>query len=288
MCDASHAQVHAHFGALAVEIGFQLIEDELLVLVGDGLVVLHGFGVDAVFMLGGKLLLAFELLERACRSVAHGAFRGRLGAFVDVTAYAADPFGFHIHYPFTLWFLQRCRCRLDVFTAVCVRIDGLEVFGAMLANRTDEIGRKVFAFVDVAANRAFPRDDLGGAGRFWGSARRSVRLPRDIAVVVVRDGCLLGKAAGFNGFAHVHHMAPHIDGAYDATIEKRDGVLLENEPAFGARWVRSGNGRIVARDELLDVVPAFHAEMLKVFERRGLVENRDAEASRCGDHLLRA
>ena len=52
-----------------------LIEDELLVLVGDCLVVLHGFGVDAIFVLSGERLLTFELLERACRSVAYGAFR---------------------------------------------------------------------------------------------------------------------------------------------------------------------------------------------------------------------
>ena len=131
-----------------------LIEDELLVLVGDGLVVLHGFGVDAIFVLSGERLLTFELLERACRSVAYGAFRGRLGAFVDVTAYAADPFGFHIHYPFTLWFLRRCRRSLYIFTAVFICVHGLEIFGAVFANWADEIGRKVFAFVDITANRA--------------------------------------------------------------------------------------------------------------------------------------
>ena len=60
MRDAGHAQVHAHLGALAVEIGLQLIEDELLVLVGDGLVVLHGFGVDAIFVLSGERLLTLR------------------------------------------------------------------------------------------------------------------------------------------------------------------------------------------------------------------------------------
>lgn len=62
----------------------------------------------------------------------------------------------------------------------------------------------------------------------------------------------------------------------DAAIEKRDGTFLENEAAFGARWVRFGNGSVVARDEFLDVVPAFHAEMLKILKRRGFVEHRDA------------
>ena len=72
-------------------------------------------------------------------------------------------------------------------------------------------------------------------------------------------------------------MASHVDALDDAAIEKRDGTFLENEAAFGARWVRSGNGSVVARDEFLDVVPAFHAEMLKILKRRGFVEHRDAE-----------
>ena len=277
VCDASHAQVHAHLGALAVEIGLQLIEDELLVLVGDGLVVLHGFGVDAIFVLSGERLLTFELLERACRSVAYGAFRGRLGAFVDVTAYAADPFGFHIHYPFTLWFLRRCRRGLYIFTAVFICVHGLEIFGAVFANWADEIGWKVFAFVDVTANRALPCDDFASIGCRAGRARRSSRLSCDVAVVVVGDGRLIGKAARLDDFAHIHHMASHVDALDDAAIEKRDGTFLENEAAFGARWVRSGNGSVVARDEFLDVVPAFHAEMLKILKRRGFVEHRDAE-----------
>ena len=33
--DARHAQVHAHLGALAVEVRLELLEDVLLVLVGD-------------------------------------------------------------------------------------------------------------------------------------------------------------------------------------------------------------------------------------------------------------
>ena len=43
-----HAQVHADLGALAVEVGHQLIEDELLVLLGDIGVRLDGLAVDAV------------------------------------------------------------------------------------------------------------------------------------------------------------------------------------------------------------------------------------------------
>ncbi len=66
--DASHAQVHSDLGALAVEIGLQLIEDVLLVLGGDVGVVLDGLGVEPIFMLGGERLLTFELLERACRA----------------------------------------------------------------------------------------------------------------------------------------------------------------------------------------------------------------------------
>ena len=89
--DASHAQVHADLGALAGEVGLQLLEDVGLVLVRDLGVVLDGLVVDAVLVLGGEGELALDLLERAGRSVADRALRRRLGALVDVTADLANP-----------------------------------------------------------------------------------------------------------------------------------------------------------------------------------------------------
>ena len=91
MGDARHAQVHADLGALAVEVGLQLLEDVGLVLVGDVGVVLDRLVIDAVLVLGGELKLTLDLLESAGRSVADRALRGRLGALVDVTADLADP-----------------------------------------------------------------------------------------------------------------------------------------------------------------------------------------------------
>src|SRR5699024_4352330 len=61
--DAGHAQVHADLGALAVKVGHELVKDELLVLVADVGVVLHGLGVDAVLVLSGQLGVGGHLLE---------------------------------------------------------------------------------------------------------------------------------------------------------------------------------------------------------------------------------
>ena len=93
--DARHAQGHTDLAALAVEVGHELIEDILLVLFADLVVVLHGLGIDAELMLGGELHLALDFLEHIALGVAHGALRGRLGTFIDITANLADPL-FHI------------------------------------------------------------------------------------------------------------------------------------------------------------------------------------------------
>ena len=93
--NARHAQVHTDLAALAVEVGHELIEDILLVLFADLVVVLHGLGIDAELMLGGELHLALDFLEHIALGVAHGALRGRLGTFIDITANLADPL-FHI------------------------------------------------------------------------------------------------------------------------------------------------------------------------------------------------
>ena len=83
--NAGHAQIHADLAALALEVGHQLLEDVLLVFLGDVGVVLHGLGVDAVLMLGGQLAFLHDL-ELGAVNAAHGA----LEAFGDVFLFAGD------------------------------------------------------------------------------------------------------------------------------------------------------------------------------------------------------
>ena len=66
--DASHAQVHTDLGAFALEVGHQLLEDVLLVFLGDVGIALNGLCVNAVLMDSGQLLLALLLNELGCVS----------------------------------------------------------------------------------------------------------------------------------------------------------------------------------------------------------------------------
>ena len=91
MGNPGHAQVHTHFGALAVEVGHQLLEDELLVLLGDVGVVLHGLGVYAVLVLGSQLVGLHDL-ELGAVYLTYGALEA-LGdglAFINITANGAN------------------------------------------------------------------------------------------------------------------------------------------------------------------------------------------------------
>ena len=72
MGDAGHAEVHADLGALAGEVGVELLQDVGLVGVADVGVILHGLGVDAVLMLGSQLAL-FHDLELGAVHLADGA-----------------------------------------------------------------------------------------------------------------------------------------------------------------------------------------------------------------------
>ena len=89
--NAGHAQVHADLGALALEVGHQLLEDVLLVGIGDVGVVLDGLGVDAVLVLSGQLAL-FHDLELGTGDLAQGALEisGHLIGFVNITTNGAD------------------------------------------------------------------------------------------------------------------------------------------------------------------------------------------------------
>ena len=93
MLTASHAQVHTHFAALAVEVGHQLLKDELLVLFADVGVVLNGLCVNAVLVLSGQLTL-FQNLELGTGNLTNGANEtfGHYFCFMDITANGANKF----------------------------------------------------------------------------------------------------------------------------------------------------------------------------------------------------
>lgn len=88
--DAGHAEIHADFAALTVEVGLELLEDVLLVLFGD----VVELGADAEHMLGGELHLALDLGELGAGNAADRALEigGHLVAFIDVAANGANIF----------------------------------------------------------------------------------------------------------------------------------------------------------------------------------------------------
>jgi hypothetical protein len=89
--NAGHAQIHTDLAALAVEVGQQLIQDELLVLLGDVGVVLNGGFINAELVLSGQLG-GVHYLELGAGNLAQGALEigGHLVSFVDVTANGAN------------------------------------------------------------------------------------------------------------------------------------------------------------------------------------------------------
>src|SRR5699024_7397308 len=89
--NAGHAQIHADLGALAVEVGHQLLEDVLLVLLADVGVILHSLGIDTVLVLSSQLHLALHLIELGTGGLADRAELRGILPFVDITADRANP-----------------------------------------------------------------------------------------------------------------------------------------------------------------------------------------------------
>ena len=89
--DAGHAQVHTHFCTLAVEVGHQLLEDELLVFFRNVGVVLDGLSVNAVLVLSGQLAF-FHHLELGAGNLTNGADKtlGHNFCFMNITANGAN------------------------------------------------------------------------------------------------------------------------------------------------------------------------------------------------------
>ena len=93
MGDSGHAQIHADFGAFALEVGLQLFDDVSLILFGY-VVEVHA---DAEHVLGSQrsgFIHFLELFAGALADRAGIAFRDRF-AFIDVTADGAYEF-FHV------------------------------------------------------------------------------------------------------------------------------------------------------------------------------------------------
>ena len=86
MGDARHAQIHADLGAFAVEVGLELLKDEVLVFLGHAV----QLRADAELMLGSQLHVAFHQLELLAGNAADRALEafGQI-AFVNITANGA-------------------------------------------------------------------------------------------------------------------------------------------------------------------------------------------------------
>ena len=91
--DAGHAEIHADFGALAGEVGLQLLQDVLLVFLGD----VVQLGTHAEDVLSGQLDLALDLGELGAGNAADRALEigGHLVAFIDVAANGANISSFY-------------------------------------------------------------------------------------------------------------------------------------------------------------------------------------------------
>ena len=98
MGNACHTKVHAHLRALALEIRHQLLKNVLLILFADVSVVLHGFSINAVLMLGSQLCSLGHLFELGSGNTADRALLGRGGTLGNITTNCANPF-FHNTYP---------------------------------------------------------------------------------------------------------------------------------------------------------------------------------------------
>jgi hypothetical protein len=111
--DPSHAQIHTNLGALAGEVGLQLLQDISLVLSADAVVVLDGLLINTILMLSSQSHLASHLLEHRCRHVADRTFSGSGLALSNITADSANPFLHCVKPPIKylkicLEFLLRC------------------------------------------------------------------------------------------------------------------------------------------------------------------------------------
>ena len=252
--DAGHAQVHAHLGALAGEVGLELVEDVLLVLVGDVLVVLDGLGVHAVLMLGGKLQLTLDLLEHGGRGMAHRALRRGLGAFVDVTADLADP-------------LCRHRCSF-----LSLR-DGL--------SRLAFLGDLSRCFLRAGSLQ-------GGHGTNGRASKLGGALAKNGAGARLEAGAVLGvrEARGVPQATRLHHASGDLHVA--AEFERLDDLARHHGAGL------QGIEQVVARalealevGELIGAATRLHAEALEELRGGVLRENRQVEAARGTDELGR-
>ena len=99
--NSCHAQIHADFGAFALEVGLQLFDDVLLVFFGYA-VQIHAY---AEYVLSGKRSGFVHFLELGAGALAQGAgiAFGDGFAFLDVAAYGAYKF-LHDLSPFFLHF----------------------------------------------------------------------------------------------------------------------------------------------------------------------------------------
>ena len=92
MGDAGHAEVHADLGALAGEVGLELLHDVLLVFLGNAV---HLVG-DAEDVLSGELHLTLDLVELGSGGLADGALEvGGQGLGLDHVT-ANGTYEFHI------------------------------------------------------------------------------------------------------------------------------------------------------------------------------------------------
>ena len=243
--DARHAQVHAHFRALAREVRLQLLQNVVLVLVGHVGVILDGFSVNAELVLGGKLHFAFNLLEHFSASAADGALEigGKLFAFVDVTANFANPFR-HDRFSFCLF----CFWILVLYCFV-------------------RIARDVVAFFLRSARRLR-------------STRRCRRLLFHArSVTRVRDGRLVGERLGLRDQRRELKVAAQILHGNNFTGNEAAGIRIVQQAVLAAfhaveqavcfaRWFAC---------EFVHVAARLHAKVPEVLKRRVIGQDGQVE-----------
>ena len=85
--DTSHAEVHADLGALTCEVCLQLVEDVLLILLGNIRIILHGLCIYTELMLSRETHVLFHLLKCSLLCLTYRALIRCIRSFINVTTY---------------------------------------------------------------------------------------------------------------------------------------------------------------------------------------------------------
>lgn len=156
----------------------------------------------------------------------------------------------------------------------------LEVAGGVFAPWADEVGGELVAFINVAADFAYPFLPIVG----WLDIR-IIGCPEigfDVLLVVgVGDAGAVAKHTGFEGHGDEHGVGAEVDALGDHAADDAVDVLWQIEQAV------VGTQLLLAVGELVDVTSALEAEMLERLHGGFLRERAEVEFQCLDYHVVR-